>query len=88
MAVDTRDKRASAIGMHWSLSLPLANDDISQGDRLQLAGVYAGIVAVEVILWTVVTEDNTTTWTDVAENNTSLWTDVAENNTVTWSVAT
>ncbi len=43
MAIDNRDKRASALRfmLPWMLPLlPLADDDIDEGDRAQVAGVY------------------------------------------------
>ncbi|MCG8694678.1 MAG: hypothetical protein MI806_26015 [Minwuiales bacterium] len=47
MAVDTRDKRASIIGMQmpWAPVPPLPDGAIGAADRLQLAGLYAGIPA-------------------------------------------
>ena len=44
MAIDTQDKRASAIvaGLYYSILLPLADGSIDQPDRQQLAGVYCG----------------------------------------------
>ena len=47
MAVDTRDKRASAVGilLPWHHMLPLADTTIDQGDRQQTAWSYRGILA-------------------------------------------
>ena len=44
--MDTRDKRASAIGLIYGLALVLPNPDglaFSQGDRMQVAFSYRGI---------------------------------------------
>jgi hypothetical protein len=52
MALDTRDKRASAIhvGQPWRGMLPLADAAAEdQGDRQQLAGYYRGILATAVV---------------------------------------
>ena len=48
MALDTRDKRASAIhvGMPWRGLLPLPDGAaLDQGDRQQVAFMYRGILA-------------------------------------------
>lgn len=47
MAVDTRDKRASAV-MHtlpWRQLLPLPDGTVAQADRQQTAHHYSGIAA-------------------------------------------
>ena len=47
MAIDTRDKRASAImpGMPWRGLLPVADSGVNAGDRQQVAFLYRGIAA-------------------------------------------
>ena len=46
MAVDTRDKRASAIGLiPWLLQGPTPDAAFSQADRQQIAFTYRGILA-------------------------------------------
>ena len=47
MALDTRQKRSSAIGVNtpWRFSLPVADGAIGVLDRQQTALVYAGIQA-------------------------------------------
>lgn len=45
MAIDSRDKRGSIIGLGLVLVLPLANSDIDQGDRQQTSHIYRGILA-------------------------------------------
>lgn len=45
MAIDTRDKRGSTIGLGLVLVLPLANSGVDQGDRQQTAHIYRGILA-------------------------------------------
>lgn len=47
MAIDTRNKRSSAINilMPWRAQLPAPDGTISQGDRQQVAFCYAGILA-------------------------------------------
>ena len=47
MAVDTRNKRASAIGVGLSVALllPLADGTVGQADRQQTAYQYSGIAA-------------------------------------------
>jgi len=45
MAIDTRDKRGSIIGIGLVVLLPLANGTIDQGDRQQTAHTYVGIVS-------------------------------------------
>lgn len=47
MAVDTRDKRGSVIGLSGVVVLPIANNDIDAGDRQQCTQVYRGILADE-----------------------------------------
>lgn len=47
MAVDTRDKRASASSLHFIVWNPLADNSINQGDRQQVQGIYRGIEAAE-----------------------------------------
>ena len=51
MAIDTRDKRASALGFGFSgIAPPLPDGNISsQADRQHMAGVYRGILAGEEI---------------------------------------
>lgn len=46
MAVDTRNKRASACAVHWQPLSPLPDGSIGDADRQQLAGVYSGLVAI------------------------------------------
>lgn len=50
MALDTQDKRASALfpGLRSHRVLPLPNGEIDSGDRLQLALLYRGIAASQV----------------------------------------
>lgn len=45
MAIDTRSKRASVLGLALAplLTLPLADGTIGQADRQHIAYVYAGI---------------------------------------------
>lgn len=47
MAIDTRNKRASAIGigLPWRAAYPLADGTIDQADRQHVALLYAGILA-------------------------------------------
>lgn len=47
MAIDTRDKRSSAIniGSPWRGMLPLPDGAINQGDRQHVAFLYRGIAA-------------------------------------------
>ena len=47
MAIDTRDKRASAIsaGIPFIVIAPLADGTIDAGDRQMVADVYSGIAA-------------------------------------------
>ena len=47
MALDTRDKRASALGidLKWLHVYPNPDGAISQLDRQQIAGKYSGIAA-------------------------------------------
>lgn len=49
MAVDTRDKRSSAIhlGLPWRGMLPLPDGALSQADRQHVAWLYGGILAGE-----------------------------------------
>lgn len=49
MAIDTRDKRASAIhgGSPWRGLLPLPDGALTQGDRVQVALHYRGITPVD-----------------------------------------
>ena len=51
MAVDTRDKRASALTLVWGrLVLPLADATVDQGDRQHVAFCYRGIAATSSIV--------------------------------------
>lgn len=43
MALDTREKRASAWGPFLHVALPLANGTVAENDRAQLAWTYVGI---------------------------------------------
>lgn len=52
MAIDTRDKRASAIGLPTFWIAPIPDGTIDAADRLQIAGLYRGIAAVAGIVWT------------------------------------
>jgi hypothetical protein len=47
MAIDTRDKRASAVGVGLAVLslLPTANSAVSAADRLFFSWLYAGIAA-------------------------------------------
>lgn len=46
MAIDTRDKRASALnGMPWDPPRFVPDSAIGQGDRQDVANVYRGILA-------------------------------------------
>lgn len=47
MALDTRSKRASSVGLllAFVLAAPLADGTFSQGDRQHLAATYSGIEA-------------------------------------------
>lgn len=47
MAIDTRDKRASAIGgsLPWRSVYPLADGTIGQADRQIVSFLYSGILA-------------------------------------------
>lgn len=51
MAIDTRDKRASALGIVLSvaLTLPAADGALDQGDRQQVAFNYRGILAAAAV---------------------------------------
>ena len=84
MAVDNRDKRASALSVGILSVLPNPNSDIDQGDRQQVIHCYRGILAVESELWTDLpkTAANWTdsslvsaSWTDKAKPST-IWTDI------------
>jgi len=44
MAVDSRDKRGSVIGIGISVILPLADGSLSEADRVQTTGTYMGII--------------------------------------------
>jgi len=46
MAIDDRDKRASAGSVPGDELLPLADGDVNAGDRQQVSGLYRGIAAV------------------------------------------
>ena len=52
MALDTRNKRASAVGLAlaWRLVLPNPDGSLIQADRQQAALCYAGIDADEAII--------------------------------------
>jgi hypothetical protein len=43
MAVDSRNKRASASGMPWMPIAPTPDGTIGAADRAQISGYYAGI---------------------------------------------
>lgn len=45
MAIDSRDKRGSALGKPWFRVYPVADGTIDAGDRLQAAGLYRGVAA-------------------------------------------
>ena len=48
MAIDTRDKRASAGGLHWDFVAPDPDGSFNQGDRQQYGGTYRGILAISI----------------------------------------
>lgn len=50
MAIDTRDKRASALGrgLRFLAIFPAPDGTIDAGDRLQIVGLYRGIAAAAV----------------------------------------
>jgi hypothetical protein len=52
MAVDTRNKRASVLGIATAiaLTLPLADGAVGQGDRQHVAFSYAGITAQQAVV--------------------------------------
>jgi hypothetical protein len=54
MAIDTRSKRASVIGVASAmlLTLPLADGTVGQPDRQHVALCYAGIQAAEAVVAT------------------------------------
>lgn len=54
MAVDTRNKRASVIGvaMATALTLPLSDGAVAQADRQHVALCYAGIEAGALVIVT------------------------------------
>jgi hypothetical protein len=45
MAIDSRDKRAGAMGWAIMPQLPAADNDIGQADRQQVVGIYPGVLA-------------------------------------------
>lgn len=47
MALDTRDKRASAVNVScpWRGLFPVGDGTVSQGDRQQTAFMFAGLLA-------------------------------------------
>ncbi len=74
MAVDSRDKRFSMMGLAQPVPSVLPNPDGTVGtqDRAFLAFLYAGLTLSEVLLWAVQSEASTT-WTEQTETNTT-WT--------------
>jgi len=44
MAIDTRERRASVIGLGMPVVLPVPDGEINKGDRYQLLGLYRGHV--------------------------------------------
>lgn len=52
MAIDTANKRASAIGLPTFRLAPIPDGTIDAADRLQIAGLYRGIAAAVGIVWT------------------------------------
>jgi len=58
MAIDSEDKRRSAISIHWYPFYPVPIGTIEAPDRAQAAGFYAGAAAIPIIplpvdVWTV-----------------------------------
>jgi len=45
MAVDTKDKRASATGLPWMPIMPAPGGTLDAQDRQQVSGIYRGIAA-------------------------------------------
>ena len=86
MAVDTRNERASILGIALPFGFPLPNPDgtIDQGDRQHTALSYPGILTIEAMLWTDVAAGSLS-WSDVAAGSFS-WSDVAGVST-TWTEA-
>lgn len=54
MAIDTADKRASAIGIPTFWIAPIPDGTIDAADRLQGAGLYRGIAAAVGVVWNAV----------------------------------
>ena len=80
MAIDTRDKRSSAIhpSSPWRCQFPLADGAIGQGDRQHTAWIYSGILAAALdvtpdVTWTLqnqgqwVANDDGCNWTVIAQ---------------------
>lgn len=72
--VDTRNKRASAIGMAFAaLSiLPAPDAAVSQADRQQVAYCYAGISAGQLIVYQFVTFEDATLTVPLSFESASL----------------
>ena len=52
MAIDTRDKRCSAIATRsFNIVLPVSDGDISTTDRKHVLGLYSGILSGLVLEW-------------------------------------
>lgn len=45
IAIDSEDKRRSALGLPWSINLPIADGTISGADKQHAAWQYRGILA-------------------------------------------
>jgi hypothetical protein len=50
MAIDTRNKRSSAVhvGSPWRTSLPVGDGTVDQGDRQHAAGYYGAVLLAPV----------------------------------------
>ena len=49
MAIDSREKRATACALHFMVWFPLADGTVGQPDRQQCQAVYPGITANGII---------------------------------------
>lgn len=72
--MDSRNRRASAIGVGLAFVLVLPHPDgaVSQPDRQQCAYCYSGITAAAPV---------TTTWTELQDSD-SIWTELQDSGSV------
>lgn len=80
MAIDSREKRQSLIGITYFMGVSTSPESAKDQEWRQATGFgYSGILSEESILWTIQVND-TTSWA-AQSNATTIWTDQSNDST-------